>query len=88
MRKRIIFTLFLVICAGASSVLAQGTFTDTYLNYRPYHYQTPQAWNRIRREVATHGKEKWPLMDTRRVEMTLAGGWQGLIPTPTSGNTY
>lgn len=42
--------------AGCLSLSAQESFTDTYQKFRPYHYQTPQAWNRIRCEVATHGK--------------------------------
>lgn len=70
------------------SLEAQGTFTEAYTRFSTYHYQTPQAWNRIRREVATHGKEKWPFIKTKPVEMSLAGLWQGLVPAPTRENTY
>lgn len=69
-------------------LVAQNTFTERYEQFSPYHYQTPSAWNRIRREVATGGKEKYPLIPTERLEMTLAGGWKGLIPSPVPDNTY
>lgn len=88
MRKLYLSVIVILLCAIDSAVLAQGTFTEAYRRFRPYHYQTPQAWNRIRREVATHGKEKWPLVETERVEMTLAGGWNGLIPSPVPANTH
>ena len=70
------------------SLEAQGTFTEAYTRFSTYHYQTPQAWNRIRREVVTHGNEKWPLIQTKPLEMSLAGLWQGLVPAPTRENTY
>lgn len=78
----------LIICLMTLPLEAQNTFTERYQQFRSYHYQTPWAWNRIRREVATGGKEKWPLVQTERLEMTLAGGWKGLIPSPTPANTH
>ena len=83
--KKLFILLFSLI---ALSLAAQDSFTERYQQFRSYHYQTPWAWNRIRREVATGGKEKWPLMKTERLEMTLAGGWKGLIPSPAPDNTY
>lgn len=82
-----LYTLLLLLLS-ASPLLAQNSFTERYQRFRPYHYQTTGAWNRIRREVATNGREKWPLMKTERLEMTLAGGWKGLIPSPMPDNTY
>lgn len=81
-----LFTLLL--CLSALPLLAQSSFTDRYQRFRPYHYQTSSAWNRIRREVATGGKEKWATMETEPLTMTLAGGWSGLIPSPTPANTH
>ncbi|WP_455591874.1 hypothetical protein [Bacteroides sp.] len=83
--KKLFILIFSLITL---SLAAQDSFTGRYQQFRSYHYQTPWAWNRIRREVATKGKEKWPLMKTERLEMTLAGGWKGLIPSPTPANTY
>lgn len=80
--------LLLISLFLSTAAWAQSGFTDAYRRFRPYHYQTPQAWNKVRREVVTHGKEKWPLVPTRRLEMTLAGGWKGLIPSPAPDNTY
>lgn len=81
-----LYTLLLFL--SALPLLAQNSFTERFQRLHPYHYQTASAWNRIRREVATNGKEKWPLMKTERLEMTLAGGWKGLIPSPMPDNTY
>lgn len=86
--KRVLSIIILFFCMLDLPLLAQDTFTETYQRFRPYHYQTPRAWNRIRREVATHGKEKWPFVETGHMEMTLAGGWKGLIPSPVPGNTH
>ncbi|MEL5895795.1 hypothetical protein AAE250_20155 [Bacteroides sp. GD17] len=86
--KRVLPVIVLLLCITGFPLRAQDTFTEAYQRFRPYHYQTPRAWNRIRREVATHGKEKWPFIETGRLEMTLAGGWKGLIPSPVPGNTY
>lgn len=83
--KKLFILLFSLM---AWPLMGQNTFTERYQQFRSYHYQTPWAWNRIRREVATDGKQKWPLMKTERLEMTLAGGWKGLIPSPTPDNTY
>lgn len=80
--------LLLINLFLSATAWCQSSFTDAYQRFRPYHYQTPQAWNKVRREVATHGREKWPLVPTERLEMTLAGGWKGLIPSPTPDNTY
>nr|WP_302831658.1 hypothetical protein [uncultured Bacteroides sp.] len=88
MRRLLSSVIVVLLCAIDFTLLAQGTFTEAYQRFRPYHYQTPQAWNRIRREVATNGKEKWPFVETERMEMTLAGGWKGLIPSPVPGNTH
>ncbi|WP_300703442.1 hypothetical protein [Bacteroides sp.] len=87
--KRLFMSVIVFFVTAISFLLvAQDTFTEAYQRFRPYHYQTPRAWNRIRREVATHGKEKWPFVETGRMEMHLAGGWKGLIPAPTPANTY
>lgn len=88
MKKILLIVIAFFFSVIGISLLAQDTFTETYQRFRPYHYQTPQAWNRIRREVATHGKEKWPFVETDRLAMTLAGGWKGLIPSPVPGNTH
>lgn len=88
MRRLLLSITVVFLCTMKFVILAQDTFTEAYQRFRPYHYQTPQAWNRIRREVATHGKEKWPLVETERLEMTLAGGWKGLIPSPVPSNTH
>lgn len=88
MKRLLLSITVLFLCNLNFIILAQDTFTETYQRFRPYHYQTPQAWNRIRREVATHGKEKWPFVETERLEMTLAGGWKGLIPSPVPANTH
>lgn len=69
-------------------IWAQGTFTEAFQRFRPYHYQTPSAWNRIRCEVATNGKVKWPMAETERREMELVGGWHGLLPAPKRENTH
>lgn len=88
MKRVLLSVIVFLLCTMSFSLLAQDTFTEAYQRFRPYHYQTPQAWNRIRREVATRGKEKWPFVETERLEMTLAGGWKGLIPSPVPGNTH
>ena len=88
MKRLFLSVIVLFITAVSFLLVAQDTFTEAYQRFRPYHYQTPRAWNRIRREVATHGKEKWPFVETGRMEMNLAGGWKGLIPAPTPANTY
>lgn len=67
---------------------AQGSFTEAYAGYRPYHYQTPQAWNRIRLEVADPGSNVWPLIEREPRFMYLTGHWKGLIPSPVPANTY
>lgn len=80
---------YLLLCSLLCQLLsAQESFTSTYQQYRPYHYQTPQAWNRIRREVFTNGREKWPLVDTERRDLYLAGTFPGLIPSPLPSNTH
>ena len=87
--RKLLLSIIVVLSGSLNFFLqAQDTFTEAYQRFRPYHYQTPQAWNRIRREVATRGKEKWPLIETERLEMTLAGDWNGLIPSPVPGNTH
>lgn len=86
--KRVLSIIVLFLSILPLPLRAQDTFTEAYRRFRPYHYQTPRAWNRIRREVATHGKEKWPFVETGRLEMTLAGGWKGLIPSPVPSNTH
>lgn len=83
--KNLLLLISLFLSVGA---WCQSSFPEAYQRFRPYHYQTPQAWNKVRREVATHGREKWPLVPTERLEMTLAGGWKGLIPSPKPDNTY
>lgn len=77
-----------VMFLGYLSLSAQNSFTNAYQKFRPYHYQTPQGWNRIRLEVLTHGCQKWPLIPTEQRDMRLAGGWKGLIPSPVPENTY
>jgi len=56
--------------------------------YQPYHYQTPQAWNRIRLEVADPVRAIWPLIEQEPRFMYLTGYWKGLIPSPVPENTY
>lgn len=87
MKRLFLSIIGLFFTAASILLMAQDTFTEAYRRFSPYHYQTPRAWNRIRREVATRGKEKWPFVETGRMEMTLAGGWKGLIPSPTPANT-
>lgn len=87
MRKCLLYIIGLWM-VGNLSLSAQKSFTDAYQRFRPYHYQTPQAWNRIRCEVATHGKKKWPLIESKKFTMSLAGGWEGLIPSPVPANTH
>lgn len=87
MRTFLLYVMGLWI-VGNLSLSAQGSFTDAYQKIRPYHYQTPQVWNRIRCEVATHGKKKWPFIESEKLTMSLAGGWEGVIPSPVPANTY
>lgn len=84
--KRVLFVL--LYCILCQLLPAQGDFTSAYQQYRPYHYQTPQAWNRIRREVSTNGREKWPFIDTEKRDFYLAGTFPRLIPSPLPTNTY
>ena len=67
---------------------AQESFTEAYKRFRPYHYQTPQAWNRIRREVVNPQEVVWSLMERDTRYMYLTGTWKELIPVPTAENTY
>jgi len=67
---------------------AQESFTKAYMKFRPYHYQTPQAWNRVRLEVADPGRSIWPLIEQEPRFMYLTGYWKGLIPSPVPENTY
>ena len=78
----------LLFCLSALPLMGQNSFTGRYQRFHPYHYQTTGAWNRIRHEVATNGKVKWPLVKTEQLRMTLAGTWKGLIPSPAPDNTY
>jgi len=64
------------------------TFGAAARCYSPYHYQTPQAWNRIRLEVADPGRAIWPLIEQEPRFMYLTGYWKGLIPSPVPENTY
>ncbi len=86
MRKTIVFiSLCLTTLAGLQ---AQVSFTEAYGKYRPYHYQTPQAWNRVRLEVSDPDATIWPLVEREKRFMYLTGTWKGLIPAPDRNNTH
>ncbi len=85
MKKNYLTVLFIFLPV---LLMAQESFTAAYRQYRPYHYQTPQAWNRIRREVASPGKVIWSLMERDTRFMYLTGTWKELVPAPTKDNTY
>ncbi|NDV82951.1 hypothetical protein [Bacteroides sp. 51] len=82
----LVFTACMEVWAFQSGSLE--SFVAARYRYRPYHYQTPQAWNRIRLEVADPGKVVWPLVEQEPRFMYLTGYWKGLIPSPVPGNTY
>lgn len=84
MRNRFLFFFLLL----AVQVTAQEVFIKAYDKYRPYHYQTPQSWNRIRLEVADPGRAVWPLIEQEPRFMYLTGYWKGLIPSPVPENTH
>lgn len=78
----------IIFSLATLSLWGQNTFTEAYLRFRPYHYQVPAAWNRIRCEVATHGQMKWATMETEYRQLPLVAGWRGIIPAPVPDNTY
>ncbi len=86
MRKTIAFISLCLATLG--TVHAQTSFTEAYRKYRPYHYQTPQAWNRVRLEVSNPDHIAWPLVEREKRFMYLTGTWKGLIPSPDRNNTH
>lgn len=41
MRRLLLSVIVILLCVMDFTLLAQGTFTDAYQRFRPYHYQTP-----------------------------------------------
>lgn len=88
MVKRFLFVFVAIVLSLAPALKAQDSFTKAYAKYRPYHYQTPQAWNRIRLEVADPQNVIWSLVEQESRFMYLTGYWEHLIPSPVPENTY
>lgn len=88
MVKRFLFLFITITLFVVPAIQAQDGFTKAYAKYRPYHYQTPQAWNRIRLEVADPQHVIWSLVEQEPRFMYLTGYWKQPIPSPVPENTY